>query len=199
MLTQHIAELQQDLQALAVHEDTLNALSDAVLHSFNNGGKLLTCGNGGSAAEAAHLAEEFTGRFYRERKSLPGLCLSIDGSLLTCIGNDYGFDEVFARQVTSLGQPGDVLIVFTSSGNSENVARALKAGRERGLVTGAFLGKTGGRCKGLADHEIIVQSVNPSAMRIQECHQLLLHALCERVEVTLLGNRLEDGKPHDIL
>ena len=187
MLTKHIAELQQDLQALAVHENTLNALSDAVLHAFNNGGKLLTCGNGGSAAEAAHLAEEFTGRFYRERKSLPGLCLSIDGTLLTCIGNDYGFDEVFARQVTSLGQPGDVLIVFTSSGNSENVARALKAGRERGLVTGAFLGKTGGQCRGLADHEIIVQSVNPSAMRIQECHQLLLHTLCERVEVTLLG------------
>ena len=187
MLTQHINELQQDLQALAVHEDTLNALSDAVLHAFNHNGKLLTCGNGGSAAEAAHLAEEFTGRFYRERKSLPGICLSIDGSLLTCIGNDYGFDDVFARQIQSLGQPGDVLIVFTSSGNSENIARALKAGKERGLVTGAFLGKTGGQCKGLADYEIIVQSVNPSAMRIQECHQLMLHTLCERVEVTLLG------------
>ena len=187
MLTKHIAELQQDLQGLAAHEDTLNALSDAVLSAFNNGGKLLTCGNGGSAAEAAHLAEEFTGRFYRERKSLPGMCLSIDGTLLTCIGNDYGFDDIFARQVQSLGQPGDVLVVFSSSGNSENIVRALQAGRERGLVTGAFLGKTGGKCKGLADYEIIVQSVNPSAMRIQECHQLMLHALCERVEVTLLG------------
>ena len=187
MLTKQIAELQQDLAGLAAHEETLNALSDAVLHAFNNGGKLLTCGNGGSAAEAAHLAEEFTGRFYRERKSLPGLCLSIDGTLLTCIGNDYGFDDVFSRQVQSLGQPGDVLIVFTSSGNSENVARALRAGRERGLVTGAFLGKTGGQCKGLADHEIIVQSVNPSSAHIQECHQFMLHVLCERVEVTLLG------------
>ncbi len=187
MLTQHIAELQQDLQTLAVHEETLNALSDAVLHAFNHGGKLLTCGNGGSAAEAAHLAEEFTGRFYRERQSLPGICLSIDGTLLTCIGNDYGFDDIFARQVQSLGQPGDVLIVFTSSGNSENIMRALQTGRERGLVTGAFLGKTGGKCQGLADYEIIVQSVNPSAMRIQECHQIMLHALCERVEVTLLG------------
>ncbi len=187
MLTQHINELQQDLQGLAAHEDTLNALSDAVLNAFNNGGKLLTCGNGGSAAEAAHLAEEFTGRFYRERKSLPGICLSIDGTLLTCIGNDYGFDDVFARQVQSLGQPGDVLIVFTSSGNSENIVRAMQAGRERGLVLGAFLGKTGGKCRGLANYEIIVQSVNPSAMRIQECHQLMLHALCERVEVTLLG------------
>ncbi len=187
MLTQHIEELQKDLQALAVHEATLNALSDALLNAFNNGGKLLTCGNGGSAAEAAHLAEEFTGRFYRERKSLPGICLSIDGTLLTCIGNDYGFDDVFSRQVSSLGMAGDVLIVFTSSGNSENIVRALTIAKERGLVTGAFLGKTGGKCKGLADYEIIVQSVNPSAMRIQECHQLMLHALCERVEVTLLG------------
>ena len=187
MLTHHIEELQKDLQTLAVHESTLNALADAVLHSFNNNGKLLTCGNGGSAAEAAHLAEEFTGRFYRERPSLPGLCLSIDGTLLTCIGNDYGFDEIFSRQVQSLGQPGDVLIAFTTSGNSENVFRALQAAKERSLVTGLFSGKAGGKCKGLADFEICVQSVNPSSMRIQECHQLLLHVLCERVEVTLLG------------
>ena len=187
MLTRHIEELQKDLLTLAVHEEALNAMADAVLNAFNSGGKLLTCGNGGSAAEAAHLAEEFTGRFYRERKSLPGLCLSIDGTLLTCIGNDYGFDEIFARQVSSLGQSGDILIAFTSSGNSENILRALRAAKERGLVTGLFSGKTGGKCKGLADFEICVQSVNPSAMRIQECHQLLLHALCECVEVTVLG------------
>jgi D-sedoheptulose 7-phosphate isomerase len=187
MLTQHIEELQKDLQTLTVHEAALMALSDAVLQAFNNGGKLLTCGNGGSAAEAAHLAEEFTGRFYRERKSLPGICLSIDGTLLTCIGNDYGFDDIFSRQVQSLGMPHDILIIFSSSGNSENIVRALKAAKERGVVTGAFLGKTGGKCIGLADHEIIVQSVNPSAMRIQECHQLMIHALCERVEVSLLG------------
>ncbi len=113
MLTQHINELQQDLVGLLDHRETLNALSEAVLTAFNNGRKLLTCGNGGSAAEAAHLAEEFTGRFYRERRSLPGLCLSIDGTLLTCIGNDYGFDEIFARQIHSLGMPGDVLIAAT--------------------------------------------------------------------------------------
>lgn len=187
MLTRHIEELQKDLQTLAVHEGTLLALADAVLRTFNSGGKLLTCGNGGSAAEAAHMSEEFTGRFYRERHSLPGLCLSIDGTLLTCIGNDYGFDEIFARQVSSLGQPGDILVAFTSSGNSENIVRALRTARERGLVTGLFSGKTGGKCQGLADYEICVQSVNPSAMRIQECHQLLLHVLCEWVEVTLLG------------
>ncbi len=165
----------------------MEALAQRLIDAFQNGRKLLTCGNGGSAAEAAHLAEEFTGRFYRERPSLPGICLSIDGTLLTCIGNDYGFDDVFARQVQSLGQPGDVLIAFTTSGNSENVVRALRAGRERGLVTAIFSGKTGGRAVGLADHEIVVQSQNPSSMRIQECHQLLLHVLCEIVECAVLG------------
>ena len=187
MLAQHIAELHRDLDGLFAHESTLKALADAILGAFRSGGKLLTCGNGGSSAEAAHLAEEFTGRFYRERPSLPGLCLSIDGTLLTCIGNDYGFDEVFARQVQSLGQPGDVLVAFTTSGNSENVVRALRAGRERGLITAVFSGKSGGRVKGLADHEITVQSANPSSMRVQECHQLLLHVLCEQVECAFLG------------
>ena len=187
MLAEHIAELKRDLDGLMAHEATLNALAEAVLRAFQNGGKLLTCGNGGSAAEAAHLAEEFTGRFYRERPSQPGICLSIDGTLLTCIANDYGFDNVFARQVESLGQPGDVLVAFTTSGNSENVVRALKAGQERGMITAIFSGKTGGRAKGLADHEITVQSENPSSMRVQECHQLLLHVLCERVECALLG------------
>ncbi len=186
MLTRHVEELRLDLVGLLDHEDALNALSEAVLTAFNTDQKLLTCGNGGSAAEAAHLAEEFTGRFYRERKSLPGICLSIDGTLLTCIGNDYGFDEIFARQIHSLGMPGDVLIAFTSSGNSENIVRALTAARERGVVTGLFTGKTGGKCRGLADYELCVQSVNPSAMRIQECHQVLLHTLCEYVETKLL-------------
>ena len=185
--TDRIKELQTDLENVAAHETTLNGLADAVLHAFNNGGKLLTCGNGGSSAEAAHLAEEFTGRFYRERKSLPGICLAIDGSLLTCIGNDYGFDDVFSRQVSSLGNAGDVLIGFTTSGNSENVFRALQVAKERGVVTGIFSGKTGGKCKGLADYEIIIQSVNPSSARVQECHQFLLHELCERVERSILN------------
>jgi D-sedoheptulose 7-phosphate isomerase len=184
---EHISQLKQDLDNLNVHAKTLQNLSDAILTSIKNGGKLLTCGNGGSSAEAAHFAEELTGRFYRERASLPGICLSIDGTLLTCIGNDYGFDEVFARQVTSLGQPGDVLVGFTSSGNSETVIRGLKAGKERGLITGLFSGKGGGRAKGLADYEIIVNSVNPSSARVQECHQFLMHVSCEMIETVFLG------------
>ena len=186
-LSEHISQLKQDLDNLNAHATTLQGLSDSILNSIKNGGKLLTCGNGGSSAEAAHFAEELTGRFYRERQSLPGMCLSIDGTLLTCIGNDYGFDEVFSRQVTSLGQPGDVLVGFTSSGNSETVIRALKAAKERGLITGLFSGKGGGRSRGLADFEIIVNSVNPSSMRVQECHQFLMHVSCEMIETAFMG------------
>jgi D-sedoheptulose 7-phosphate isomerase len=185
-LMEHIAELRRDLTGLEPHAATLEGLATAVLTSIRDGKKVLTCGNGGSAAEAAHLAEELTGRFYRERPSLPGICLATDGSLLTCIGNDYGFDEIFARQVHSLGQPGDVFVGFTTSGNSENVIRALRVARERGLVTALFSGKTGGRSKGLAEFEMIVQSANPSSMRVQECHQLLMHVLCEMVEVAYM-------------
>jgi D-sedoheptulose 7-phosphate isomerase len=187
MLAKHITQLQQDLELLRIHESTLEALAQRLIEAFQSGHKLLTCGNGGSAAEAAHLAEEFTGRFYRDRPSLPGVCLCIDGTLLTCIANDYGFDEIFSRQVQSLGRPGDVLIAFTTSGNSENVIRALRAAKERGLVTAIFSGKTGGKALGMADYELVVQSPNPSSMRVQECHQLLLHVLCERVECAVLG------------
>jgi D-sedoheptulose 7-phosphate isomerase len=186
-LMEHVAQLREDLEGLSEHGPTLQAAADSVLNAINAQKKLLACGNGGSAAEAAHLAEELTGRFYRERGSLPGMCLSIDGTLITCIGNDYGFDDVFARQVQSLGQPGDVLVGFTTSGNSENVFRALKAARERGLVTILFSGKTGGKSKGFADYEMIVRSCNPSSARIQECHQLLMHVLCEMIEVEHLG------------
>ncbi|BDI33877.1 phosphoheptose isomerase [Capsulimonas corticalis] len=183
----HVAQLKRDLDGILVHEAALSGLAAALLASFAQGGKMLTCGNGGSAAEAAHLAEELTGRFYRERKSLPGMCLSIDGTLLTCIGNDYGFEEIFARQVESLGRPGDVLIGFTTSGNSENVLRAIQRAKERGLITAVFSGKTGGKMKGLCDYEFIVQSEHPSAMRVQECHQLMLHVLCEKIERVVLG------------
>jgi len=186
-LMEHVAELQQDLAGLAEHGETLQGLALEILKAIRGGKKLLTCGNGGSAAEAAHLAEELTGRFYRERDSLPGICLSIDGTLLTCIGNDYGFDDIFSRQVSSIGQPGDVLVGFTTSGNSENVLRAVKAGKERGLVTALFSGKTGGKSKGIPDYEMIVKSVNPSSARIQECHQIMMHVLCEMVEVDYLG------------
>jgi phosphoheptose isomerase len=186
MLAEHIQQLKEDLDGLLAHEPTLSALADALIQTFRSGKKLLTCGNGGSSAEAAHLAEEFTGRFYRERVSWPGICLSIDGTLLTCIANDYGFENVFSRQIESLGQAGDLLAAFTTSGNSENLIRALKAAKQQGMITALFSGKSGGKAKGMADYEFIVQSCNPSSARIQECHQLLLHSLCEQVECRLL-------------
>ena len=145
----------------------------------------MTCGNGGSAAEASHLAEEFTGRFLRERRSLPGICLSIDGPLITCIGNDYGYDEVFARQVSGLGVAGDVLVALSSSGNSVNLLRAVSAAKERQVTSVCLLGKTGGACKGQADFEIIVPSHNTA--RVQECHLFIIHAICELVERRIMN------------
>lgn len=189
MIDTHIRDLQETLQRTNELVPTVIAFSDALFNAFVSGKKLITAGNGGSSAEAAHFAEEFTGRFWRERRSLPGICLSIDGTTLTCIGNDYGFDEVFARQVSGYGQPGDVFAAFSSSGNSENVIRALKKARELGMVTASFCGKGGGRSLGLADYELIVPS--DSTMRVQETHLFLLHMVCERVERREMGLPLE--------
>jgi len=144
------------------------------------GGKLLTAGNGGSAADALHLAEELMGRFDRDRPALAAVALSADPTLLTCIANDYGFERIFSRQVEGLGRAGDVLVVFTTSGNSANLTAALRVARERGLKTIAVLGKTGGAARDLADHAIVV----PSAVtaRIQEVHTFILHAWLEQLE-----------------
>lgn len=181
----HAAELQDLVGTLAGFEARLQEFAEALFQAFQLGNKILTCGNGGSAAEAAHLAEEFTGRFWRERKSLPGICLATDGTVLTCIINDYGQDEMFARQVSSLGMPGDVFVGFSTSGNSKNVLKALEVAKERGLITAGLLGKGGGAMRGLCDYEFIVAS--DSTMRIQECHIFLVHMLCEAVERRVLG------------
>lgn len=155
-------------------------VSETLVQTLRSGGKILTCGNGGSAADASHMSEELVGRYKGERKSLPSICLSSDGPLLTCIGNDYGFDSVFSRQIEGLGRPGDALVAFSTSGNSENIRRALNSAKERGIKTISLLGKDGGKCRGLADHEIII----PSAVgaRIQEVHTFVMHWWLERVE-----------------
>lgn len=144
------------------------------------GGKLLTAGNGGSAADALHLTEELVGRFDKERPSLPSIALCADPMLLTCISNDYGFDRVFSRQIEGLGKPGDALVVFSTSGNSPNIIRALETAKSRGLKTVALLGKNGGACKGIADHEIVVPS--NSTARIQEVHAFILHLWLSQFE-----------------
>lgn len=157
---------------------------DALEHCLASGHKLLICGNGGSAADAAHFATEFVVRFTADRPAYPAICLSNDGGTLTAAGNDYGFDEIFARQVAAFGQEADVLICLTTSGDSRNVQRALEEARNRGVVTIALLGRTGGATRGAADIELLVGG--DSTARIQEAHMLLLHVLCEAVEERLV-------------
>lgn len=152
-----------------------------VVGALRAGRKILAAGNGGSAAEAMHLAEELSGRYHADRRALPGLALCADGTALTCIGNDFGFADVFARQVEAFGAEGDVLALFTTSGGSENLLRAARAARARGVRVLAFTGRGGGALAPLADVLLDVPDAEASA-HVQEAHQVLLHALLERVE-----------------
>jgi D-sedoheptulose 7-phosphate isomerase len=161
--------------------------ASAICECLRNGGKLLFFGNGGSAADAQHLAAEFVGRFVLERRPLPALALTTDTSLLTAVGNDYGFDQVFIRQIQALGQRGDVAIGITTSGNSPNVLLALKESRARGLKTIGLAGKDGGALRTAVDLPIIVPS--PITARIQECHIAIGHLLCELMEEELFSSK----------
>ena len=180
ILPQTIAESCAALQSLAAQQATFDRLAAATVQCLRAGHKVLTCGNGGSAADAMHMAEEFIARYRSNRRALPAVCLNADPTVLTCIANDFGYDDVFARQVEGLGVQGDLFVCFTTSGNSVNCLRALAAAKARGLVTVALLGKDGGKAKGLADFEIIV--AHRDTARIQEAHTLVLHALLEVVE-----------------
>ena len=140
----------------------------------------MTCGNGGSAADAMHLAEELVGRYNRERRALAALCLNADPTAITCICNDYGYENVFSRGVEALGKPGDVLVGFTTSGNSINILNAFAAAAKLGVVTVLLAGKDGGKARGACDHEIIVPSHNTA--RIQEVHTLVLHQWLENID-----------------
>lgn len=171
------------LQSLCAFEQQVERASQMLSEALLAGNKLLACGNGGSAAEASHLTTEFVCRFDKDRLPYPAISLATQAGDLTAIGNDYSFDDIFARQVQAFGQAGDVLFVFSTSGVSENVYRALVAGKQRGVKTVALLGKTGGKCAGLADIEMIVPETITA--RIQEAHLLLLHTICQRVEIDL--------------
>lgn len=171
------------LQACTTLAPAIDRITELVADAILSGHTLYTAGNGGSAADAMHLAEELIGRYRHNRRPLPAICLNADVGAMTCIANDFGYDEVFARQLTALGKPGDVLIVFSTSGNSSNIINALSTARARGMVTIALLGKDGGMARNLADHALIVPSQNTA--RIQEVHTLFLHAICEQVEQRL--------------
>ena len=181
-----IAAATETLGSLSSLEDRMVEAADLIEQCLRAGNKLLVCGNGGSATDAAHFATEFVVRFVKDRRAYPAICLASDGGLLTAAGNDYGFDEIFARQVAAIGVQGDVLICLTTSGKSKNVLRALEEAKVRKLKTIAFLGRDGGSTIGMADVDLLVRS--DSTARIQEAHQLLLHVLCETIESRLEGN-----------
>lgn len=151
-----------------------------ICESFRNGGKLVLCGNGGSASDALHFAGELLGRFQMERMPLPAIVLNADVVTNTCISNDYGYDEVFARQVKGLVNVNDFFMGISTSGNSENVIKAAMAAKEMGAQTAALIGKGGGRLKEYLDYSIIIPSDNTA--RIQECHITIIHSICEIIE-----------------
>jgi len=165
------------------YSETILKTVDLMISCYKNSGKLLICGNGGSAADSQHFAAEMVGRLVKDRDPLPAIALTTDTSILTAIGNDYSYDVVFRKQVQALGKSGDVLVCMSTSGNSENVAQAILGAKEKNIQTVALLGKSGGKIAGMADHVIVVPS-NVS-QRIQEGHITIIHIWCEIIESTL--------------
>jgi D-sedoheptulose 7-phosphate isomerase len=179
----NIAEHNEVLAKLQNLEGDVQCAGQLAAQTLRNGGKILFCGNGGSAADSQHLAAELTGRFIKDRRPLAAIALSTDTSALTCIGNDYSFEEVFARQVAGLGRTEDLLIAISTSGNSGNVLRAVEEAHKIGMQTVGLLGRDGGKLGSLCSHRIVVPS--QITARIQECHILIGHTLCGIIEQEL--------------
>src|SRR6266566_3770383 len=175
--------VKQALLSDAVFHEVVARAAMQIVKSLRGGGKVLFCGNGGSAADAQHLAAEFTGRYLKERPALPALALSVNSSSLTAIGNDYGFDLVFARQLEALGRYGDVAVGISTSGNSPNVIRALEVAKLKSIYSVSLTGQSGGKLINIADCTICMPS--EETPRIQECHILTGHLICEVVEQAL--------------
>lgn len=176
-----LARTVRTLESLAQIRPAIDTAAELIVGTLRDGGKLLVCGNGGSSAEAAHFATEIVGRFDRTRRSLPAIALSSDGSLITCIANDFGFEQVFARQITGLARPGDLVVALSSSGRSPNIVAALRESKRLGLETVAFLGRDGGSAKGLATCELLIPGgTGPAA---QESHLFLIHYFCELIDL----------------
>ncbi len=178
-----LADVRRLFETLDTEAHALDNLARWTADLILGGARLLVCGNGGSAAEAQHFATELVGRYCAERRSLPALALTADGALLTCIGNDYGADAVFARQVQGLGRAGDLLVGLSTSGNSRNVLAAIDTARQSGLHTLALLGKGGGPIAGNAERQWIVPSQNTA--RIQEAHLWFIHVVCDYIDAAL--------------
>lgn len=160
--------------------DTIEKVVDVIVAAFKNGNRVYFCGNGGSAADAQHLAAEFSGRFYKDRKALPAEALHCNTSYLTAVANDYSYDVVYARMIDGIGEKGDVLIGLSTSGNSANIVKAFETAREKGIITVGFTGLTGGIMKGISDYLINIPSADTP--RIQESHIMAGHIICQMVE-----------------
>lgn len=183
LFTRNLADQAALLQSMTGLSAAVHQAAGLCSDSLRRGGKLLFCGNGGSAADSQHLASELTGRFIKERRPLAALALTTDSSALTCIANDYAFDEVFARQLAALGKPGDVLVAISTSGNSRNVIRAVEEARAIGLQVIGLLGRDGGALGHVCDVAVVVPS--QVTARIQEAHILIGHTLCGLIEESL--------------
>ncbi len=179
-IAQHFRQHQAAIAALSTQESTIQSHGERLIAALRAGGKILICGNGGSAADAQHIAAELVGRFGHARRGLPALALTTDSSALTSIGNDFGFDAVFSRQVEALARPGDVLIGISTSGNSRNVIAAVNSARAMGVSTLGLLGGQGGALKDMLDHMILAPSSDTP--RIQECHILIAHIWCAMID-----------------
>jgi D-sedoheptulose 7-phosphate isomerase len=179
-VTDHLAAHVDVARALGALTDDIRAIGELLCATFARGGFVYTFGNGGSAADAQHLSGELIGHYKRDRRALPSVTLSTDPSVLTCIANDYSYDDVFARQVSALARPGDVVIAFTTSGRSPNVVAGLRAARAHGATTVLFGGGDGGPAKEYADHPLLAPSTETP--RIQEMHTLMLHVVSELVD-----------------
>src|SRR5688572_26043456 len=182
LLDRAVSELDALLPKLAALGPQLARLGEAMFGAWDGGRKVLICGNGGSAADSMHFAEELCVRFMKNRRALAAIALC-DPTVITCAGNDFGYEQIFARQVEALGNPGDILVVLSTSGNSPNILRAIEKARSQKLTTVAMLGKDGGKARGQCDIEMIVPASAPH--RIQEGHKFLYHTLCEWIEEEL--------------
>ena len=177
-------------QAAQVLSKPIAVAVQAILASVTSGGKVLACGNGGSAADAQHFSAEFVGRYERERPELAAIALTTDSSILTAIANDYDFSVIFSRQVRALGQPGDVLLAISTSGNSANVLAAIEAAHEREMVVVGLTGHGGGKMShALRDTDVHICVPHDRTARIQEVHLLALHCICDAVDAQLLGDQ----------
>ena len=183
LLQRNIEDSIATTRALSALEKPLSRAVNLVVRCLTSGHKLLLCGNGGSASDATHLATEFLCRYCEDRRPYPAISLTANGEFMTAVCNDYHPDEIFARQVWGLGQKGDVLIAFTTSGKSRNVLRALEEAKRKKLKSLCFLGRDGGFTKGVATLDLLVPGT--STARIQECQKLLFHVLCEAVDAEL--------------